>query len=229
LKQPKPPLTHAQLIQRGAMWLRNRKNCRFALTEQTVGNGEIPDVIGFKCCNHSYLIECKISRADFFADRCKPFRVDPALGMGLFRHFLAPAGVLTVEDVNGDWGLLEARGRSIFVLKEALPQPIRKYSQEVSQLVQALAQAQLRVFDPLHRWPTGPESPVGQMRAQQKVLREEMKTRECSYYALPRGGDRMIRRCLVTRWSLTVIHDAPSMAVSRASSHGQRKVRRRPI
>jgi hypothetical protein len=175
LKQPKPHLTHAQLGQRGAMWLRNRKNCRFA-------------------------------------DRCKPFCVDPALGMGLFRHFLAPAGVLTVEDVKGDWGLLEARGRSIFVLKEALPQPIRNCAEEVSQFVQALAQAQLRVFEPLHRWLTGSESPVGQMRTQQKVLREEMKTRECSHYALPRGGGPYVQA--------VPCHTLVANGYSRCTEHG---------
>ncbi len=193
LKLPKPPLTHAELVQRGAMWLRNRRNCRVVLAEQTTGRGEIADVIGWKFGNCSFLLECKVSRADFYADRCKPFRVDPVLGMGAYRFFLAPAGVLTVEDVTGDWGLLEARGRSIFVLKEAQPQPAHNHAEEVALAVQALAQAELRASGPLHLWLTAPDSPVGQMRARQKQIREEMKTRECGHYRPQRGNEAYVQ------------------------------------
>jgi hypothetical protein len=212
LQIPKPPLTHAQLVQRGAMWLRNRKNCRVVLAEQTTGRGEIADVVGWKFGNCSFLLECKVSRGDFFADRCKPFRVDPSLGMGSYRYFLAPTGVLAAEDVAGDWGLLEVRGRSIFVLKEAQPQVAHNHPEEVALLVQALAQAQLRVSEPLHLWLTAPDSPVGEMRARQKALHDEMKPRECSYYPLPRGGGAYVQA--------VPCHTLVANGYSRCSEHG---------
>jgi hypothetical protein len=136
---------------------------------------------------HSYLIECKVSRSDFFADRAKPFRCEPALGMGLYRYFMAPSGVLTVDDLEekcDGWGLLEVRGRSVFVLREAKPHTSHNQAEEIAQLVQALAQAQFRVPEPLHVWLTGPDSPVGKMREQQRQQREEDKTRTCSYMRL---------------------------------------------
>ena len=175
-----PGITHADLVLRAASWLRNRKRCRVVLTEQTTGTGEIPDALGWRYLTESILIECKVTRSDFFADRSKPFRCDPALGMGVYRFFMAPSGVLRLEDLDEKcpgWGLLEVRGRTIRQLRDAEPQPKHDESEEVAQLVQALAQTQMRVQQPLHIWLTGPESPVGQMRAQQKQSRTQIRER----------------------------------------------------
>ena len=172
-----PTLTHADLVQRAALWLRNQKNCRVVLTEQTTSLGEVPDAIGWKYGNCSYLIECKVSRSDFLADRCKPFRIDGSRGMGVYRYFMAPMGLLTVDDLKGrcdGWGLLLVQGRRVFVRREAEAQIGRAEDEEIAQLVQALAQAQMRVDVPLHEWLTGPDSPVGRLRA----ARREMRRRE---------------------------------------------------
>ena len=48
------------------VWLR-RYRCGVVLSEQACVSGEMPDAIGWKRANHSVLIECKISRADFLA------------------------------------------------------------------------------------------------------------------------------------------------------------------
>lgn len=56
------------------------------------------------------MIECKASRSDFLADRKKKFRVDPALGMGDARLFLAPPGIIRAADLPAGWGLLVAEG-----------------------------------------------------------------------------------------------------------------------
>jgi hypothetical protein len=61
------------------------------------------------------LIECKISRADFLADREKPFRKDPAQGMGCERFYLTPQGLIRVDELPRTWGLLEAKGRDISI------------------------------------------------------------------------------------------------------------------
>ncbi len=57
-------------------------------------------------------MECKTSRADFVADWRKPFRVDPALGMGKRRFFMCAAGLIQPEEVR-TWGLLWVRGASM--------------------------------------------------------------------------------------------------------------------
>jgi hypothetical protein len=48
-----PDFTHAQLVQRAALWLRNNERCRVVLTEQTTGSGEIPDALGWKYLTES--------------------------------------------------------------------------------------------------------------------------------------------------------------------------------
>ncbi|MCK5612117.1 hypothetical protein KAR91_60155 [Candidatus Pacearchaeota archaeon] len=54
----------------------------------------------------SILVEAKTSRADFHADKKKIFRRNPSLGVGAFRFFLCPAGIIKPEDLPEKWGLL---------------------------------------------------------------------------------------------------------------------------
>jgi hypothetical protein len=75
-------MTHAELVVRAIRWLRNQKGCSFVLSEQfAAGVAEQPDAIGWKYGDQSHLIECKISRSDFFADAAKPFRRNGAKGI----------------------------------------------------------------------------------------------------------------------------------------------------
>jgi hypothetical protein len=72
----------------------------------------MPDAIGWKRACHSVLVECKVSRSDFLADRTKPFRAKPEQGVGCERFYLVPAGLLRREELPPGWGLLELqRGR----------------------------------------------------------------------------------------------------------------------
>lgn len=100
---------HQQLCDLGEKWLR-RQGCRVTLRDPfkaAVYTGECPDVIGWRD-GHSILIECKVSRSDFLADKAKKFRAEPALGMGDARLFLAPPGVIRPADLPEGWGLLIA-------------------------------------------------------------------------------------------------------------------------
>jgi hypothetical protein len=106
-------MTHQQLVRMAELWLRRNYRCGIVLSEQSCASGETPDVIGWKGKCRSVLVECKISRADFFADREKPFRKSPELGMGCERFYLAPAGLIAPWEVPRKWGLLEARDRKI--------------------------------------------------------------------------------------------------------------------
>jgi hypothetical protein len=93
-------------------WLR-RYRCGVVLSEQACVSGEMPDAIGWKKACHSVLVESKVSRGDFLADREKPFRQKPELGVGCERYYLAPRGLIRIEEIPTGWGLLEVCGREI--------------------------------------------------------------------------------------------------------------------
>ena len=109
------PITHADLVELAYKWVLKRGSCGVAFKElRTLAcNGEFPDVIGFGS-GCSTVVECKVSRADFLADAKKTFRLYPELGMGQERYYCCPKGLLRVEDLPANWGLLEvSEGRKI--------------------------------------------------------------------------------------------------------------------
>jgi hypothetical protein len=101
-------MTHAQLVDRAVRWLRLYR-CGVVLSEQACVSGEMPDAIGWKRANHSVLVECKITRADFQVDRVKPFRVKPEQGVGNERFYLTPPALVNEAELPAGWGLLELR------------------------------------------------------------------------------------------------------------------------
>ena len=106
-------MTHPALVELAVRWLRTSYRCGIILSEQACCTGEIPDVIGWKGRYRSVLIECKVSRADFLADRSKPWRVDPQGALGCERYYMAPAGLIAATELLSGWGLLEVRGRKV--------------------------------------------------------------------------------------------------------------------
>jgi len=104
-------MTHAQLVKKAVAWLRSYR-CSVVLSEQACVSGEMPDAIGWKRTCHSVLVECKVSRADFLADRDKLFRRKPELGLGCERFYLAPKGMIRPEELLPGWGLIECSGRT---------------------------------------------------------------------------------------------------------------------
>jgi hypothetical protein len=105
-------MTHPQLVEKAVRWLR-RYRCGVVLSEQACVSGEMPDAIGWKRACHSVLVECKVTRADFLADRAKPFRLKPEHGVGCERFYLVPAGLICREELPAGWGLLEHRGGKV--------------------------------------------------------------------------------------------------------------------
>jgi len=101
-------MTHAQLVDRAVRWLRSYR-CGVVLSEQACVSGEMPDAIGWKQACHSVLVECKVTRSDFLADRDKPFRKKPEKGVGSERFYLTPASLIRREELPEGWGLLELR------------------------------------------------------------------------------------------------------------------------
>jgi hypothetical protein len=105
-------MTHAKLVLAAVRWLR-RYRCGVVLSEQACISGEMPDAIGWKRACHSVLVECKVSRSDFIADRAKSFRQKPDTGVGCERYYLAQQGLIRTEELPTGWGLLEICGREI--------------------------------------------------------------------------------------------------------------------
>jgi hypothetical protein len=112
---------HQDLCVLAARWLRKPASkggpgCLVAMSEcQAAGNGEIPDAIGYRCTGwdqYTVLVEVKTTRADFLADFQKPHRIDSAQGMGMYRYYFAPAGVIDLAELPTGWGLVEVSGRS---------------------------------------------------------------------------------------------------------------------
>jgi len=92
---------------------------------------ETPDAIGWRnSASESFLVECKVSRTDFLADRRKPFRRCPEQGMGLYRYYLCPPGIIRVDDLPPGWGLLYCHPQIIQVVHGRHP---RRYDADARQ------------------------------------------------------------------------------------------------
>lgn len=103
---------HSLLCLRAEKWL-TQINCSVVIRDPfRSSTAEQPDAIGWRD-GVSILIECKSSRADFLADRNKSFRKDPTKGMGDWRFYMCPKGMITVADLPPGWGLLYVTPKSV--------------------------------------------------------------------------------------------------------------------
>lgn len=111
-------MTHTELTKLSVKWLKRPHSqkghgCIVAASELRSGwDGEIPDAIGFRLHgNHvlSIVVEAKASRSDFLADKCKSHRKNG--GMGNFRYFICPEGLIKENELPEGWGLLWVNSR----------------------------------------------------------------------------------------------------------------------
>lgn len=120
MHQKEHNFTHKALAELAVRWLKRVRSsggpgCAIAMSECKTGySGEIPDAIGFRRTGHaqtdgSVVIEVKISRADFLADAKKPHRVSG--GVGSWRYYMAPTGLIAPMELPTGWGLLEVNPR----------------------------------------------------------------------------------------------------------------------
>lgn len=100
-------ITHDQLVATALDWLRQTKGYKVVIPELSSYTNERPDVVGWKN-NVSAIVECKVSRSDFLADRKKPHRACPAHGIGNYRYYLCPPKLIKPDDLPERWGLLYA-------------------------------------------------------------------------------------------------------------------------
>ena len=107
---------HRRLTKQGASWL--RKNGFGVVTTElaSFGNRERPDVVGFRS-SCSAMIEVKVSRSDFLADQKKPER--SAGGIGVYRFYLCPEGLISPHELPAKWGLLYSKGRVVDAVVKA--------------------------------------------------------------------------------------------------------------
>lgn len=97
---------HKLLTEMGAKWLRQNGFDVIATEHTCEQNLKQAGVVAFRS-NCSALIEV-IANRDFLADR-----TDSVGGVGVYRFYLCPEGLLAPEDLPPRWGLLYARGRSV--------------------------------------------------------------------------------------------------------------------
>lgn len=107
-----PSAEHDRLTHMAARWLRRNGFGVVATELRCAGAREEPDAIGFRG-GASAIVEIKVSRSDFHADKAKPER--QAGGLGLYRFYLCPEGLIQPEELPERWGLVYAKGRRINV------------------------------------------------------------------------------------------------------------------
>lgn len=139
-------VNHTKLVVAAVAWLR-RYRCGVVLSEQACVSGEMPDAIGWKKACHSVLVECKVTRADFLVDRVKPWRRQPESGVGSERYYLAPRGMIEIEELPGGWGLLEICGREIETVKQSAKnlRSATGFEYEMNLLLASLRRVELRI------------------------------------------------------------------------------------
>ncbi|HDN9804021.1 TPA: adenylosuccinate synthase [Aeromonas salmonicida] len=111
--------THTRLSEIACSWLKRPMSnrgpaCQIAMIE--VGGlygGERADAWGYRwgCNGGSVLVEVKVSRSDFLVDAKKPHRNGKVLGMGAYRYYMCPEGIITLDDLPHGWGLLWVNSR----------------------------------------------------------------------------------------------------------------------
>lgn len=117
---PKLPMTHRGLCELARRWLlrvpssnnplKQGGSCKKSFCEIQAGWGEQADAYGVNSY-YSILVEVKMSVADFKADAKKPHRTHPEQGIGDYRYYMVPEGLLRLEDIPDKWGLIEVTPR----------------------------------------------------------------------------------------------------------------------
>lgn len=100
--------THKELIPIAYKWAMTKGKCGVAFKELNTltCNSEYPDILGIQGAGNTLLIEVKVSRTDFLADAKKTFRKYPNLGMGTYRFYFCPVGLIKVDELPTGWGLI---------------------------------------------------------------------------------------------------------------------------
>jgi len=140
-------VTHSQLVEVAVRWLRGY-GCGVILSEQECASGETPDAIGWKKQCRSVLVECKVDRADFLADRNKRWRMKSATGLGCERFYMATPGLIKPHELPGGWGLLLCNRRNVQVEVPTADRNLRSaqgLKLEMNLLLASLRRVEIRI------------------------------------------------------------------------------------
>jgi hypothetical protein len=101
--------THRELCIKASKYLKNTgihsfHRCQYVVCELE-RIGESPDAFGWGGSS-TQLIEVKISRSDFLSDKNKLWRQHSEYGIGRYRSYLCPEGIIKEKDLPNNWGLL---------------------------------------------------------------------------------------------------------------------------
>jgi len=123
-------MTHRELCKVGAKYLRSHGivpfiRCSYVVCELEMV-GECPDAWGVGS-GITQLIEVKVSRSDFLADKKKFHRIYSGYGLGEYRSYLCPVGLISESELPPFWGLMYSDEKfNITVIKRPESQPHSK-------------------------------------------------------------------------------------------------------
>ena len=109
-------LGHDDIAEIGANWLRHNGYAYAFANMTSAVHGEQPDALGMNAWGESFLLEAKASRSDFLKDKKKHWRKD-GNGIGMYRGYITPKGLLKPEEIPYGWWLLEVHGKTKPVIK----------------------------------------------------------------------------------------------------------------
>jgi hypothetical protein len=191
-------LSHRAICDVAVKWLKRPHSqkghgCQFAAAEPQTGlSGEIPDAFGFRCSEYwggSVVVEVKVSRSDFLADKGKPHRNTG--GMGDWRYYMAPEGLIAPSDLPDGWGLVIVNPRGhLKVLAGAAMGLSGRYDSMQDELARwrqpanhdkeraLLGKMLSRVSDPeqVNRWLRESASERARLGKEVERLREELRS-----------------------------------------------------
>lgn len=136
-------MNHNDLIDIGIKWLQKPyKNCSpighaacsVVLNELVTQAQEIPDAIGFSG-DKTIVLEAKTSLSDFRADAKKAWRIKDSLGMGALRYYICVDGLIPVDEVSDNWGLLYVKNNIVSVIKDSKTFEERQWKKEMMMLL----------------------------------------------------------------------------------------------
>ena len=138
--------SHADLVRLGAHWLftRKKKRCSVVVTEIASNAFEEPDILGWYG-GATMLLECKATRRDFLGDFKKRHRHASVQGVGYYRYYFTPKGLIERKELPPRWGLIEVSGRRVKIIKNSMPFYKRNEAGESAILLSCLKRIGSRV------------------------------------------------------------------------------------
>lgn len=97
-------MNHKDIINASIKWCKSH-GYHLILEEFVAGHMENPDVLAFGNA-HSLMIEVKVSRQDFLKDAEKFPRRNPKHGVGNYRYYACPEGLIKENEIPKGWGLI---------------------------------------------------------------------------------------------------------------------------